>query len=313
MGASRYASEFDVWLDKIGEAPPREDNERMWWGRALEPVVAQRYEIETGRKLWNPEQIYRDPKDDILIGTPDRIVVGESRGIDIKTTGQDQSHHWGDPGTDDIPQEYVVQCCHYMMVTGFPVWDVAVLVGGNDFRIYTIRRDVELEAMMRPRLVEWWQRHIVERIEPKASGSRSVRDWLMRRFPRESGPVLKASPEANALASRLAAAREAQEIAEGQRAEIENALRAMIAEAAGIEGDGWRISYKATKPREVRDWSKFIAAMIEEVAAIVGAVPGRESTEENQKTATALVNAILDKCTVEQPGGRRFVFTERGR
>ena len=309
LGVSRYANEFDVWLEKVGEAPPRQDNERMWWGRMLEPVVAHRYEIETGRKLWNPEQIVRDPDDDVLIGTPDRLVVGEKVGIDIKTTGIDRAHEWGDPGTDQIPAEYVVQCCHYMMVTRFPVWDVAVLIGGNDFRIYRVKRDVELESMMRPRLVEWWRRHVVERSEPAMGASRSARDWLQRRFPKPTGVILKATTEADRLAGHLSAARDAQTIADDARAEAENLFRVTIGEAAGIDGDDWRVRWTAVKGREITDIDKMIGLTTMHLVGLIGG----DDPDQARRKAEAIVAEILNGSRVRSEGTRRFLFTTRGK
>ena len=54
----------------------------------------------------------------------------------------------GEPGTDEIPDYYMTQVQHYLAVTGVKTADVAVLIGGNDFRIYTIEADEELQSFV---------------------------------------------------------------------------------------------------------------------------------------------------------------------
>jgi predicted phage-related endonuclease len=85
-----------------------------------------------------------------------------------------------------VPQAYLFQVQHYMAVTGYPVADIAVLIGGSDFRIYTVEADRELHDMLVTAEAAFWQR--VQNNEPpepvsladalamwgKASVSRSV-------------------------------------------------------------------------------------------------------------------------------------------
>lgn len=310
LGLSPYASQYDVWLEKHGRAVPIQDNPRMLWGRLLEPIVAQRYEVETGRKLWDPgSEVYRNKDHDILIGTPDRVVIDHpgGMGLDIKTAGVDQAHLWGEAGTDDIPSQYVIQCCHYMMVTEFNAWEVAVLIGGNDFRVYRLRRDRDLEASMRERLVAWWKRHMVEGEEPPMGASQGVREFLKRRFPRDLYPMVKADAGANAAAARLASARDLIGVYEIEKATAENTLKAMIGDNAGMEGDGWRVSWRATKGRRVRDLNAFTERAVMLVAQML---TGDEAG--NIDVAREMVNAELDKATVEVEGSRRFLFTQKG-
>lgn len=307
LGLSRYSSEMDVWLEKRGEAPPRPDTEPMYWGRALEPVIAQRYAETTGRTLWNPRQIFRYAGNPILMSTPDRLVVGERRGFEAKTAHISKAHEWGEPGTDDVPPEYIVQCCHYMLVHDFPVWDLGVLIGGSDFRIYTIRRDADLQDTIRERALAWWEKFIVGGATPPISGTPGVSAYLARKFPRESAPMLKASAEAMGIAERLRQGRYLVETGEEMKAAAENALKALIGEAEGIAGDDWRVTWRATQDRTTRDWSKFLGEIVEAVAANLG--NWSSDAAVNREFAEKLVNKVLDDSTVKTPGGRRFVFT----
>lgn len=74
--------------------------------------------------------------------------------VEFKTSSK--SDGWGEPGTDEIPDYYMTQVQHYLAVTGVKTADVAVLIGGNDFRIYTIEADEELQALLIERESEFW-------------------------------------------------------------------------------------------------------------------------------------------------------------
>ena len=47
--------------------------------------------------------------------------------------------------------------------------DIAVLIGGQDFKIYTYNKDEELEAILLKKGVEFWQNHIEKDIPPAPS------------------------------------------------------------------------------------------------------------------------------------------------
>ncbi|CAK0771519.1 hypothetical protein CCP3SC15_4340002 [Gammaproteobacteria bacterium] len=49
-----------------------------------------------------------------------------------------------------------MQVQHYLAVTGAKVADVAVLIGGADFRIYEVPADLELQKMMIERESSFW-------------------------------------------------------------------------------------------------------------------------------------------------------------
>jgi putative phage-type endonuclease len=174
IGISRWRTPYELYLEKIGEAEPVPVTEPMRWGTLLEPVVAAEYSRRTGRQIETPPML-RHPVHEWMIGHIDRRVVGEPRIVEIKTTGIGIG--WGEAGTDEIPLTYTCQVHHYLTLTGADVADVAVLIGGQDFRLYEVRRD---DAIARE-LVErehtfWW--HVEHREPPPPVNTRdAVRRW----------------------------------------------------------------------------------------------------------------------------------------
>lgn len=159
LGLSKYKTPLQVYQEKRGEIEPQADNDAMRWGRYLEPVVRQAYADETGHEVRVIDQLVRHPIYEHMIANLDGIVIPEAgprRVFEAKTART--ADGWGEPGSDQIPQPYLLQVQHYMAVTGFVVADVAVLIGGSDFRLYEVPEDRELQDMICHACTEFWER-----------------------------------------------------------------------------------------------------------------------------------------------------------
>jgi len=151
LGFSDYKTPFELWQEKRGEVPDEDlsDNPFVEWGNRLEDVISDAYSEKTGQKVHRVNRILKHPEHPWMLANLDRRVVGDKRGLEVKTANAwaaRDGESWGETGTDKIPEHYLLQCAHYMAVTGFISFDLAVLVGGNDFRIYTIARNEDLIA-----------------------------------------------------------------------------------------------------------------------------------------------------------------------
>ncbi|PNW65637.1 UNVERIFIED_CONTAM: hypothetical protein BEN50_21860 [Euhalothece sp. KZN 001] len=177
LGFSRYATPYDVWLAKRGEAEPERQEEKPWlyWGHQLEDLIAKEYQKRTQRRVQRVNRQMRHPDHSFMVGHIDRAVVNPEiagrvnwkmgrlttdRILEIKTANAFTAGAWGESGTDDVPEEYLIQCQWYMGLTGADVADLAVLIGGSDYRSYSIARhdglidDLVAEAERFWRLVE---------------------------------------------------------------------------------------------------------------------------------------------------------------
>src|SRR6267142_5704216 len=89
LGLSPWKSAMDVWLEKKGLLEETSDPNREFLlelGTQLEPVIARLYERETKAKLVLPFPAqWRHKQRDILIGSPDRFVEGQARGVELKS------------------------------------------------------------------------------------------------------------------------------------------------------------------------------------------------------------------------------------
>lgn len=163
-GVSKWRTPYQVYADKLG-LNETEDNPAMEWGRRLEPIVRQKYADETGRiVIVNPDLI-RHPQYKFMIAHTDGLIQGEKRGLEVKTSRSPEG--WGEAGTDEIPIEYIFQTQHYMIVAQIEVIDVAVLIGGQDFRIYEVPADKELQDMIIETEHDFWEKNVKAQVPPE--------------------------------------------------------------------------------------------------------------------------------------------------
>lgn len=181
-GLSKWTTPYQLWEQKLGlsETIP---NQAMHWGSILEPLVRSEYERLTGRKVLLPQTIWSE-KWPFALANIDGVTL-DDRLVEIKTAARGDG--WGEPGTDEIPEYYVLQIQHYMAVTGLEVCDIAVLIAGSDFRIYEVLADHELIDILMTREAEFW-RHVEDKVPP----SLMTMDDVRAKFPKHNGQMRRA-------------------------------------------------------------------------------------------------------------------------
>lgn len=167
LGLSKWATPLDVYNSKLQPVPDEDEtSEAMHFGNVLEDVVANEFTRRTGMKVQRRNKVYRHERHPELIGNIDRKIVGRQAGLECKTSSAWMADQWGEPGTDQIPVPYILQCVHYMNVTGLREWYVAALIGGNDFRWYTIPFNEDMSEYVVEKCVEFWNDHVKKQVPP---------------------------------------------------------------------------------------------------------------------------------------------------
>lgn len=230
VGMSKWKTPLELYLDKRGELETPE-TEPMKWGNLLEPVVRQEYANRTGNTVEVPPGLIRHPTITFAIVTPDGLVPDKRRYYEGKTART--ADGWGEPGTDEVPQDYLIQTQHGMLVTGMEVADIAVLIGGQDFRIYTVEADRELQDMLIEQEREFW-RH-VERGEPPAPVNR---EDVRRRWRVSSGAKIGAEPDIAETAQQLAIFKALANAADAKAEELSAVIQEYMRDAAELTSGG---------------------------------------------------------------------------
>lgn len=224
LGLSKWRTPLEVYQSKRGEAPDQPDNDAMRWGRYLEPAVRQAYADATGYEVRVPTDMLRHPRHEFAVANIDGFVEDRTgRIFEAKTARSGDG--WGEPGSDQIPQPYLLQVQWYMEVTALPVADVATLIGGSDFRIYTVEADRELQQMLLDAAAEFWSR--VLRGDPPEPVT--VADAVARWGRASRADLVMADEDALLAIKTLHTARESIKAAEA----IEESARAVVLRALG--------------------------------------------------------------------------------
>ena len=186
LGMNNYSSPYTVWADKLGKLPPKEDNEAMRLGRDLEEYVAKRFTEATGKKVRRENNILINPDIPFAHANVDRMIIGEDAGFEAKTTSALNTKKFKN---GEYPENYYVQCVHYMMVTGCERWYLGVLVLGIEFKWFVIERDEgEIEALKKSE-ADFWE-YVKSGEAPMVDGSESTSETLITIYPESNGETV---------------------------------------------------------------------------------------------------------------------------
>jgi putative phage-type endonuclease len=195
LGMSPWRTPLDVWLEKTGQAQRPKETPAMYWGIVLEDTVANEYAKRTGYKIQRRNKILAHKAYPVMRALLDRVIISHPDGPGVLEckTARHLSDEWGDAGTDNVPNPYLLQVAHYLAVTGYAWAELPVLFLANrEFRIYRFHRDDELIQSLVELETQWWRDHIEANIPPDPTTTAD----LIKRYPRSNGTTAVASQEA---------------------------------------------------------------------------------------------------------------------
>lgn len=178
-GVNPFCSPISVYYDKTTEEISEDDSETTRQGRDLEEYVARRFTEATGKKVRKSNYLYRSTDHQFMLANVDRLIVGESAGLECKTASAWNENKWQD---GSVPDHYVIQCQHYMAVTGMKKWYIAVAILGRDFKWKTIERDDDLIKNLQVIEADFWNNHVIPKVLPDPDGTAIYDDILENYF-----------------------------------------------------------------------------------------------------------------------------------
>jgi len=295
VGLSKWKRPIDIYCEKLGlkDRPP--ETEAMAWGKRLEALVLDEYERRTGNRTVRGLTVMAHPKRPWMRGTPDAFVAPTLKGtpeigVEAKTTKW--GFDFGDEGSDDVPDDYLCQVQWYAEITGFPLWDLAALVGGNEFRIYRIVHDPEFCELLVDAGERFLRDHIEKRVPPPLDGSPSAMEYLNRKYGRHDDRLLKATPEISLIAHSMHEAEIERDQADERFQGYKQQICSVIGEAAGLEGEDFKITWKSTKAGKRIDYEK----LARNIHLAYAQLPGASWTFDE----------FAAECAESKPGYRRF-------
>lgn len=265
-GLNPYSSPMKVYRDKTSDDLSDQDSETMRQGRDLEDYVARRFMEATGLKVRRSNVMYRSEKHPWMIADVDRLIVGEDAGLECKTASAYNADKWKD---GEIPLHYLMQCCHYMAVTGRSAWYIAVVILGQDFKWAKIDRDNALIDQLIAIEEAFWNQHVVPRVIPAPDGSKACDEVLEQYFHRarkeSTIPLVGFDDKLNRRAELLGQIA----LLEQEQKQIEQEVKLFMQDNELASSDRYRVSWsnvdatrldtkrlKAEKPEIYQDFAK---------------------------------------------------------
>lgn len=262
LGVSPHQSALEVFLRKTGQAPEQVESEQIWLGNRLEAIVGDLYARRLGVEVI-PETTLVHPDHPHVIATPDfmvRPLPAEDPArwlLQVKSRGWADPRLWGEPGTDEIPFDTIAQCSQEMAVksalrereglSAIERCDVAVFFGIRDVRVYTVRRDLELEAVIVETINRFMNDHVKLGIPPALDGSEAAHQYLARRFPHHTEALPAADETTCELLAEYRELRQQQDALQLRRDIIEASLKLAIGESAGVRAPAGVFTWKQTR------------------------------------------------------------------
>ncbi len=168
LGISKYKTPLALWLEKTGQVEPKDlsDVQAVEWGDRLEEVVGAKYaELHPERKVKRVNAVAQSITRPWAQASLDyEVKDGDRYGIlEIKTAGLRVANDW----KDGVPLYYLTQITHYMSVLNRDFADVAVLIGGQEYREYRIERDEDDIKTVNEAVDKFWHENVVDGKEPE--------------------------------------------------------------------------------------------------------------------------------------------------
>ena len=265
LGINPFQDAYGLYLDKRGEAPPEDEDflkESRYWGSVLEAPVSDRYAEETGYKIQRANKLIRSKKHPFMIANIDRKVVGEDMKIGFEAKTAVRGDGWGESGSDEIPAYIMCQVQHYLAVTEYDYWDLAVLIGNRDYRQYRIAPIDQIIEDLIDAEQEFWDR-VQNEVAPEPNWQSAATTRLMKNlYPGTNGEVVQLPEIAQKYQDVMDDSNEQKLIYEKVVTGCKNRIAMLMGETSiGLLPDGTAITRKEQARKEyVSPASKFMVS-----------------------------------------------------
>lgn len=254
MGASKYASAYDVWLRVTGRHD-KGDNEILKRGRRFEPVVRQIAEEDLNLRIRLCEPIVKTYNGVMLRASVDGLIDNQDGTVEIfeaKTSNEFMRHQWG----DEAPLAYQLQIQWYMMMYASSKAHLVALIGLDDVRHYTIEADVGLQRRMMEAAQAFWRNHVETDSAPPMSATAG--EYLDDKYPVTDGGQIEATEEIEAVVDELCDVRRDLKELEEREEKLKNTLKDYIGEAKTLKTQFATVTWSASQTREVVDYKAIL-------------------------------------------------------
>ncbi|WP_151709375.1 YqaJ viral recombinase family nuclease [Acinetobacter brisouii] len=186
-GLNPYMSMLELWMIKTGRIQQNLEEEHqghapLYWGKQLEPLVAEYYSLHTQHKVRRVNAVLQHPDSDkhFMLANLDYAVVGtpEVQILECKTVGEHGAKLW----RDGVPLYVLCQVQHQLAVTGKQAAHVCVLLCGHETKIFKVTRSESVIRHIIQAERQFWD-CVEQNIPPSVDASASAAKALQLLYP----------------------------------------------------------------------------------------------------------------------------------
>lgn len=237
-GLNPYMSMLELWMIKTGRAKDKSEDmsigvDPLYWGKQLEPLVAEFYQKQTQNKVRRVNAVLQHPDADktFMLANLDYAVVGSDdvQILECKTTGAYGAKLW----RDGVPLYVLCQVQHQLAVTGKQAAHICVLLAGHETKIFKVTRSESVIEHLVQAERHFW-RCVENDVPPAVDASESAGKAIQQIYPQHvplAVSDLTAHEGANALFDKLVLLK--QDIEQQQKSfdQIKHELQMLLKEA----------------------------------------------------------------------------------
>lgn len=235
MGMSPYRTPYELWMIKTGRMEEEAilDDDRLRLRHAHEETIAREYAFRKDCKLKRVNQTLIHKKYPFMLCNLDRVVIGEKKIVECKSSSGFMRPTWGATGTDEAPMIYILQVQHQMAVAGYDAADIAALIDIDDYRIYPTPRNDKIIQRIESECDRFWHENVLADIPPPAT----TRGDLKLMYPINNGQYIEATTDVLSYLDELAMVKAGIKNLSDTKEGVEKQIIEFIAANDGIKKD----------------------------------------------------------------------------
>jgi len=246
MGLSPYKTPYELWLEKTGRVEETAilSDDRLHLRHAHEETISREYARRKNVKLRRVNQTVIHKRLPFMLCNLDRVIIGQRKIVECKSSSGFMRMSWGETGTDEAPIHYILQVQHQLACAEYDDADIAALIDIDDYRIFPTPRNEKVIQKIEDACEKFWVENVLADVAPPAT----TRGDLKLMYPINNGNFIECGSNVHLLLSDLAELKAQGKKLDFDKEQIERELIEIIADNDGIrDGEKILVTFQANK------------------------------------------------------------------
>lgn len=246
MGLSQYKTPYELWLEKTGRQEPTAilNDDRLHLRHAHEETISREYMRRKNVKLRRVNQTVFHKRLPFMLCNLDRVIIGQRKIIECKSSSGFMRGYWGETGSDEAPIEYLLQVQHQMACAEYEDSDIAALIDIDDYRIFPTPRNEKIIKKIEDACERFWVDHVLADVPPAPT----TRGDLKLMYPINNGDFIELTDSIDANLLILQNKKDDIKQITSEKEDLEKTIIEFISDKDGIkQGDKIIATFQANK------------------------------------------------------------------